>query len=62
MNDLAIWMAGHVSVPLYPTLSAGTVALIYTSRTTAWALETGLKRIPMTAGDRMLAHAVPGGA
>jgi long-chain acyl-CoA synthetase len=23
MSDLAIWMAGHVSVPLYPTLAAG---------------------------------------
>jgi long-chain acyl-CoA synthetase len=28
MSDLAIWMAGHVSVPLYPTLAAGTVAQI----------------------------------
>ena len=75
MNDLAIWMAAHVSVPLYPTLSAGTVALIYTSRTTgrpkgvmhgvgyfAGALETGLRRIAMTAGERMPAHAVHGGA
>ncbi len=26
--DLAIWMAGHVSVPLYPTLNADTVAYI----------------------------------
>jgi long-chain acyl-CoA synthetase len=25
MSDLAIWMAGHVSVPLYPTLAHGTV-------------------------------------
>jgi long-chain acyl-CoA synthetase len=25
MADLAIWMAGHVSVPLYPTLTAGSV-------------------------------------
>ena len=24
MTDLAIWMAGHVSVPLYPTLAAET--------------------------------------
>jgi long-subunit acyl-CoA synthetase (AMP-forming) len=28
MADLAIWMAGHVSVPLYPTLNAETVAQI----------------------------------
>ncbi len=28
MTDLAIWMAGYVSVPLYPTLAAGTVAQI----------------------------------
>ena len=25
MSDLAIWMAGHVSVPLYPTLAADTI-------------------------------------
>ncbi len=28
MADLAIWMAGHVSVPLYPTLTAPTIRLI----------------------------------
>jgi long-chain acyl-CoA synthetase len=28
MSDLAIWMAGHVSVPLYPTLTAGSVRQI----------------------------------
>jgi len=28
--DLAIWMAGHVSVPLYPTLAAGTVNQVMT--------------------------------
>jgi long-chain acyl-CoA synthetase len=27
-SDWAIWMAGHVSVPLYPTLAAGTVRQI----------------------------------
>lgn len=26
--DLSIWMAGHVSVPLYPTLAAGTIRQI----------------------------------
>ena len=30
MSDLAIWMAGYVSVPLYPTLAAGTVRQILT--------------------------------
>jgi len=28
--DLAIWMAGHVSVPLYPNLTAGSVAHVLT--------------------------------
>ena len=141
MSDLAIWMAGHVSVALYPTLAAGTVAqilthsgaracfigkldgwehmqpgvpagmpcisyplsppdattrfegwdaicprnaplegeptrnadelaaLIYTSGTTgapkgvmhsfgtfAWAMDTALQRVPMTADDRMLSY------
>ncbi|KZY64332.1 MULTISPECIES: AMP-binding protein [unclassified Oleiphilus] len=28
MSDLAIWMAGHVTVPLYPTLNAETVRYI----------------------------------
>ena len=141
MSDLAIWMAGYVSVPLYPTLAHGTVrqilthsearacfvgkldgwegmkpgvpaglpcigyplsppdaiknyegwdaicarnpplqgepvrgadelaTLIYTSGTTgrpkgvmhsfgsfAWALDTGLKRIPMGPDDRMLSY------
>jgi len=28
MADLAIWIAGHVSVPLYPTLAAGTIRQI----------------------------------
>ncbi len=28
MSDLAIWMAGYVSVPLYPTLAADTVKQI----------------------------------
>lgn len=30
MSDLAIWMAGYVSVPLYPTLAAGTIQQILT--------------------------------
>ncbi len=141
MSDLAIWMAGYVSVPLYPTLAAETVrqilthseakacfigkldgweqmkpgvpanmpcmsyplspadaikaypgweticrdnppmagspvrdgdalaTLIYTSGTTgmpkgvmhsfgnfAWALDSGIKRLPMGADDRMLSY------
>src|SRR5690606_6410515 len=28
MTDWAIWMAGHISVPLYPTLNADTVNYI----------------------------------
>ena len=28
MSDFAIWMAGYVSVPLYPTLAAGTIVQI----------------------------------
>lgn len=28
MSDLAIWLAGHVSVPLYPTLTADTIRAI----------------------------------
>jgi len=141
MSDLAIWMAGYVSVPLYPTLAPDTIrqilehseskacfvgkldgwegmkpgvpagmpcisyplspddairsyegwdaicartspipgspvrgeaelaTLIYTSGTTgmpkgvmhsfgnfAWALEMGLKRIPMSSDDRMLSY------
>ena len=28
MSDFAIWMAGHVSVPLYPTLAPGTITQI----------------------------------
>jgi long-chain acyl-CoA synthetase len=141
MSDLAIWMAGYVSVPLYPTLAPDTIrqilehseskacfvgkldgwegmkpgvpsnmpcisyplspddairsyegwdticartqplqgnpvrdeselaTLIYTSGTTgmpkgvmhsfgnfAWALEKGLKRIPMSSDDRMLSY------
>ena len=30
MSDLAIWMAGYVSVPLYPTLASATVRQILT--------------------------------
>jgi len=35
--DLAIWMAGHVSVPLYPNLTAESVAQVLTHSETALA-------------------------
>lgn len=28
MSDLAIWMAGHISIPIYPTFSANTISQI----------------------------------
>jgi long-chain acyl-CoA synthetase len=46
MADFAIWMAGYVSVPLYPTLAAGTVRqilehsearLLFVGKLDAWA-------------------------
>ncbi|MDH1256677.1 MULTISPECIES: AMP-binding protein [Pseudomonas] len=36
--DLAIWMAGHVSVPLYPNLTAESVAQVLTHSESALAL------------------------
>ncbi len=31
LSDLAIWAAGHVSVPLYPTLNGETAAIFWTT-------------------------------
>ena len=42
LTDLAIWMAGHVTVPLYPTLTAKTVGQILTHS------EAKLARQPVT--------------
>jgi long-chain acyl-CoA synthetase len=36
MSDLAIWMAGYVSVPLYPTLAAETITQILTHSETRY--------------------------
>ena len=50
--DFAIWMAGHVSVPLYPTLAAGTIRqilehaeakLLFVGKLDAWdAMKPGI--------------------
>jgi len=65
--DFAIWMAGHVSVPLYPTLAAGTVRqilehseakLLFVGKLDAWdemkaGVPAGLPivRLPMSAAS-----------
>jgi long-chain acyl-CoA synthetase len=50
ITDLAIWMAGHVSVPLYPTLSAETIQyvldhseakLIFIGKLDSWKSQKG---------------------
>ena len=61
MTDFAIWMAGHVSVPLYPTLAPGTIRqilehseskLLFVGKLDGWA---GMKPgIP--AGMPCIAH------
>ena len=67
MADFAIWMAGYVSVPLYPTLAAGTVRqilehsearLLFVGRLDAWeemkrGVPAGLPciRLPMSASS-----------
>ena len=65
--DFAIWMAGHVSVPLYPTLAAGTVRqilehsearLLFVGKLDAWqemrpGVPAGLPliRLPLSAAS-----------
>jgi long-chain acyl-CoA synthetase len=61
LTDFAIWMAGYVSVPLYPTLAAGTIrqilehsgaSLLFVGKLDGW---DGMKPgIP--AGLRCIAH------
>ena len=62
LSTLAVGMTSHRSVPLYPTLKAHTVAHILRHSEAkawgignfAWALETGIRRIPINADDRVL--------
>src|ERR1700709_1410008 len=52
MADFAIWLAGHVSVPLYPTLASGTIRqvlehseakLLFVGKLDAWdAMKAGV--------------------
>ena len=69
--DWAIWMAGHVSVPLYPTLAAGTVRqilehseakLLFVGKLDVWAeMQPGVPEgLPMITLP--LAPKVPGAA
>ena len=71
MADWAIWMAGHVSVPLYPTLAAGTVRqilehseakLLFVGKLDVWAeMQPGVPEgLPMITLP--LAPKVPGAA
>ena len=60
-SDFAIWLAGHVSVPLYPTLAAGTVRqilehsesqLLFVGKLDGWeAMRAGVPQ-----GLRCIAH------
>ena len=53
MADFAIWLAGHVSVPLYPTLAAGTISqirahsearLVFVGKLDGWeAMRSGIR-------------------
>jgi long-chain acyl-CoA synthetase len=45
LADFAIWMAGHVSVPLYPTLAAGTIRQILEHMRVAPALRRQARRL-----------------
>lgn len=65
MSDLAIWMAGYVSVPLYPTLARETIRQIlahsearacFVGKLDGWE---GMK--PGRAG-RLALHQLPGAA
>lgn len=59
MADLAIWMAGHVSVPIYPTLAAPTIRQILEHSESKWvfvgkldnfkSMEPGLGAVPRIA-------------
>lgn len=57
MADLAIWMAGHVTVPLYPTLNADTVSYIL-EHSEAQLLFLG-KMDGISDGWNSMQHAIP---
>ena len=73
MGDFAIWMAGHVSVPLYPTLAAGTIRqilehseakLLFVGKLDGWAgmkpgIPAGLPCIalPLAPADALKSYA-----
>ena len=76
MADWAIWMAGHVSVPLYPTLAANTVRqilehseakLLFVGKLDVWeemkpGVPAGLPMITPAAGADQVDGAPPGTA
>jgi len=73
MSDFAIWMAGHVSVPLYPTLAAGTIRqilehseakLLFVGKLDGWAgMKPGIPEglpcicLPLAPADAQKAYA-----
>ncbi len=70
MADLAIWMAGHVSVPIYPSLNAETVRyilthseaqLLFLGRLDDWAqVRAGVPQVlPIIALPGMLCESLP---
>ncbi|MDH5332005.1 MAG: AMP-binding protein, partial [Aquincola sp.] len=71
MTDWAIWMAGHVSVPLYPTLAADTIRqilehseskLLFVGKLDGWdGMKTGVpKGLACVTHPLAPANAVPG--
>jgi long-chain acyl-CoA synthetase len=71
MTDWAIWMAGHVSVPLYPTLAAETIRqilehsearLLFVGKLDGWdGMKGGVpKGLPCVTHPLAPANAVPG--
>ncbi len=71
MTDWAIWMAGHVSVPLYPTLAAETIRqilehseakLLFVGKLDGWdGMKAGVpKGLPCITHPLAPANAVPG--
>jgi long-chain acyl-CoA synthetase len=71
MSDWAIWLAGHVSVPLYPTLAAETIRqilehseskLLFVGKLDGWdGMKAGVpKGLPCITHPLAPANAVPG--